>query len=90
MRKDKFILIFILVSMILNFTSFFIIVNTLRALYQRDMLKDPMTISNYMQLLDTLNNKLSQIPILAYISIGIAIGIVIMCIWNYIGFENGR
>ena len=90
MKKSKFILLFIISSMVLNFTAFYVIINTLRALYQRDMLKDPMTMSVYMKLLETLNNRLSQIPILAFLAIGIAIGILIMTLWGFVGFEKDK
>ena len=91
MKKNRFILLFIISSMVLNFTSFYVIVNTLRALYQRDILIDPInSYTVYMKLLDTLNNRLSQIPILFYISAGIAIGMLIMILWSWLGFEENK
>ena len=91
MKKNRFILLFIISSMVLNFTAFYVIVNTLRALYQRDILIDPINnYTVYMRLLDTLNNRLSQIPVLAYISLGIAIGILIMTLWGWCGFKNDK
>ncbi len=86
MRKNKFLIIFILFSMLLNFTSFYVIVNVMKSIYWNNQIQGDYT--QYMRLLDTLKLKLDQIPILFYISVGIAIGVLIMTIWGWVGFEN--
>ena len=77
---------FILASLLIDFTGLWIIVQTLRSRYHEEYLTGDYT--KYMKLLDMLNNKLDKLPVLFWIALGIAIGIIIMCLWAWAGFEK--
>lgn len=81
MKKTK--LIYILASIVLNFTSVYIISSCIRALYDK-----PCNIQA-IQVIDSFRSKLDTIPLLAVFSIGIAIGIILMAGWEfYLGYDK--
>ncbi len=82
MAKTKFI--YILASLILNFTAVYIISSSIRALYNK-----PYN-TQALQIIDSFRIKLDTIPLLAVFSIGIAIGILFMAGWEFLGYENKR
>ena len=77
---------FILASLLIDFAGLWVVVQTLRSIYYKEYLTGDYT--KYMKLLDMLNNKLDKLPVLFWIALGMAIGIIIMCLWAWAGFEK--
>ena len=77
-------LLWCMVTLFLNVTSFYIIVNTMRAIYGKGEMQGDYT--TYMRLIDDIRLKLDTIPILFWICLGISVGIVGMVILRWIGW----
>ncbi len=82
--KNRIMLLWCLVTIFLNVTAFYIIVNTVRAIYQREQIQGNYTI--YMKVVDNLRFKLDQIPLLFILCLGISIGIVLMVVLRWVGW----
>ncbi len=82
MTKIKYI--YILASLILNFTAAYIVSSSIRALYSK-----PYN-TQALQIIDSFRIKLDTIPLLFWLSLGIAIGILFMAGWEFLGYENKR